>query len=179
MLQSILIALAVAAALWAVIAYNRFVTLRNRCANGWSQIDIQIAKRHELVPKLVATVGRYATHERETLERVTRLRSEATAATSPAGAARAEERLGGAIRTVIGVAEAYPDLKADAVFLELQRDLARLEEDIRFARQFYNDTVMRYNTLIGVFPNVLLARAAGFSEREFFAYASGENAAVA
>jgi LemA protein len=168
MLQSILIVLAIALALWIVILFNRFVMLRNRCVNQWSQIDIQIKKRHELVPKLVDTVRRYAVHERETLERVTRLRSESMAAASPAGAARAEERLDGAVRSLIGVAEAYPDLKADAVFLQLQRDLTRLEDDIRFARQLYNDTVMRYNTLIAVFPNALLARATGFGEREFF-----------
>lgn len=168
MLQAMMIAAAVLAALWAAVAYNRFVTMRNRCVNGWSQVDIQIMKRHELVPKLVETVHRYAAHERELLERVTALRAESMAAASPAGTARAEDRLEGAIRALVGVAEAYPDLEADTVFLGLQRDLARLEDDIRFARQFYNDTVMRYNTLIGVFPNLLLARATGFTEREFF-----------
>jgi LemA protein len=168
MAQTALIAVAILAALWVAIAFNKFVAMRNRCMNGWSQIDIQIMKRRELVPRLVQTVRRYAAHEREVLERVTELRSESMAAASPAGTARAEDRLGGAIRTLIGVAEAYPDLKADTVFLELQRDLARLEDEIRFARQFYNDTVMRYNTLIGVFPNRLLARVTGFAEREFF-----------
>jgi LemA protein len=168
MLKSLIIIVAVALVLWIVIAFNRFVTLRNRCINQWSQIDIQIKKRHELVPKLVDTVRRYAAHERETLERVTRLRSESMAAASPAGAAKVEERLDGAVRSLIGVAEAYPDLKADELFLTLQRDLTKLEDDIRFARQFYNDTVMRYNTLLGVFPNVVLARATGFKEREFF-----------
>ncbi|MDD3643882.1 MAG: LemA family protein [Candidatus Krumholzibacteria bacterium] len=172
MSQYLLIAVPALGALWALISYNRFVTMRNRCVNGWSQIDIQIMKRHELVPKLVETVSGYAAHEREVFERAARLRSESMAATSPAAAASAEERLEGSIRALIGVAEAYPGLKADTVFLELQRDLTRLEDDIRFARQFYNDTVMRYNTLIGVFPNSLLARATGFSEREFF-YAGG------
>lgn len=168
MTQYLLIAAAAVPALWIVIAYNRFVAMRNRCANQWSQIDIQISKRHELVPRLVETVRRYAAHERGLLERVTRLRAESIAARTPSGAAAAEDHLDEAVRALFGVAEAYPDLRADRVFLELQRDLTRLEDDIRFARQFYNDTVMRYNTLVTVFPNVLLARAAGFGEREFF-----------
>ena len=168
MTQTMLIAAAAVLVLWIVIAYNRLVVMRNRCVNQWSQIDIQIRKRHDLVPKLVETVQRYAAHERETLERIARLRSESMAADSLPRAARAEERLDGAVRALIGVAEAYPGLKADGVFLALQRDLTQIEDDIRFARQFYNDTVMRYNTLIGVFPNVLIARAAGFAEREFF-----------
>jgi LemA protein len=165
---TIIAAAAGVVAAWAVITFNRFVMLRNRCANGWSQIDVQIAKRHELVPKLVETVRRYTAHERGTLERITGLRAEAMAAKAPAETARAEDRLEGSLRTLIGVAEAYPDLKADRGFLELQQGLARLEDDIRFARQFYNDTVMRYNTLIGIFPNMLLARPAGFREYEFF-----------
>jgi LemA protein len=168
MANIITIAITVGAGIWIILTYNRFVTLRNRCANALSQIDIQIEKRHELVPRLVETVRSYAAHERETLDRVTSARAEAVGAKSNRSRASAEEGLGSSLKTLFAVSEAYPDLRADTLFLELQRDLTQLEEDIRFSRQFYNDTVMIHNTTISTFPNSLVAKLTGAGEMEYF-----------
>jgi len=168
MANIITIAVTVGAGIWIILTYNRFVTLRNRCANALSQIDIQIEKRHELVPRLVETVRSFAAHERETLDRVTAARAEAVGAKSNRSRASAEEGLGSSLKTLFAVSEAYPDLRADTLFLELQRDLTQLEEDIRFSRQFYNDTVMIHNTTISTFPNSLVARLTGAGEMEYF-----------
>ena len=167
-LTLIVIACAAGAGIWIILTYNRFVTLRNRCVNSLSQIDIQIQKRHELVPKLVDTVKSYASHEQETLEKVTAARTEAVGAGSNREKARAEDGLDAAVKTLFAVAEAYPSLKADTLFLELHRDLTKLEDDIRFSRQFHNDTVMRHNTAISTFPANLVARFAGAGEMEYF-----------
>lgn len=164
----IVIALAVGAGIWIILTYNRFVTLRNRCVNALSQIDIQIQKRHELVPRLVDTVRSYATHEQETLEKVTAARAAAVGAGSNREKAVAEDGLDTSLKSLFAVAEAYPSLRADTLFLELQRDLTKLEDDIRFSRQFYNDTVMIHNTAISTFPNTLVARFAGAGEMEYF-----------
>ena len=164
----IAVALAASAGIWIILTYNRFVTLRNRCVNAYSQIDIQLKKRHELVPRLVDTVRGYASHERETLEKVTASRAAAEKA-GPAGEkASAEDSLESAVKSLFAVAEAYPDLKADALFLELQRKITKLEDDIRFSRQFYNDSVMIHNTAISTFPANLVARLAGAGEMEYF-----------
>ena len=162
------IALAAGAGVWIVLTYNRFVTLRNRCVNALSQIDIQIQKRHELVPRLVDTVRSYAAHEQETLEKVTTARAAAIAAGSNREKAEAEETLDVSLKSLFAVAEAYPSLKAHTLFLELHHDLTKLEDDIRFSRQFYNDTVMIHNTAISTFPNNLVARFAGAGEMEYF-----------
>jgi LemA protein len=161
-------ALAAGVGIWIIATYNRFVTLRNRCTNAFSQIDIQINKRHELIPKLVETVRRYASHERDTLERVTAARASAASAVSNGEKAYAEDGLDLSIKSLFAVAEAYPSLVADKIFLELQHDLVELEDDIRFSRQFYNDTVMIHNTAIGTFPNNIVARIAGAGEIDFF-----------
>ena len=168
MANIITIAVTVGAGIWIILTYNRFVTLRNRCANALSQIDIQIEKRHKLVPRLVETVRSYAEHERDTLDKVTAARAAAVDAKSNRSKASAEEGLGSSIKTLFAVSEAYPDLRADTLFLELQRDLTQLEEDIRFSRQFYNDTVMIHNTTISTFPNSLVARLTGAGEMEYF-----------
>jgi LemA protein len=167
-LKIVIIVLAGGLGIWIILTYNRFVTLRNRCVNSLSQIDIQIQKRHELVPRLVDTVGSYASHEQETLERVTAARAAAVGAGSTREKSGAEENLDAAVKTLFAVAEAYPSLKADTLFLELHRDLTKLEDDIRFSRQFYNDTVMIHNTAISTFPAKLVARFAGAGEMEYF-----------
>jgi len=153
---------------WIIVTYNRFVTLRNRCENAFSQIDIQIEKRHALVPRLVDTVEGYASHERATLEKVTEARTAAVNASTYREKASAEDGLDSAVRALFAVAEAYPVLKADTLFLELQRELTQLEDDIRFSRQFYNDTVMIHNTKISTFPNNVVARLVGAGEFEYF-----------
>jgi LemA protein len=164
----VIIILAGGLGIWIILTYNRFVTLRNRCVNSLSQIDIQIQKRHELVPKLVDTVKSYASHEQETLEKVTAARAEAVGAGSTREKAGAEDGLDSAVRSLFALAEAYPSLKADTLYLELHRDLTKLEDDIRFSRQFHNDTVMRHNTAISTFPANLVARFAGAGEMEYF-----------
>ena len=164
----IVIALTVGAGIWIILTYNRFVTLRNRCVNALSQIDIQIQKRHELVPRLVDTVRSYASHEQETLEKVTAARASAVGAGSSREKAIAEDGLDASLKSLFAVAEAYPSLRADTLFLELHRDLTKIEDDIRFSRQFYNDSVMIHNTAISTFPNTLVARFAGAGEMEHF-----------
>lgn len=156
--------------LWAAVAYNRLVTFRNRCRNAWSQVDIQLERRHELIPALADVVRRYASHERETLQRLADARGRAVRAATVPEKGNAEETLDGALSNVFAVAEAYPDLKAHRSFLELQDELRDTEEMIRFSRQFYNDTVMRYNVRLEIFPNVIFARLFGFREADYFQF---------
>ena len=154
--------------LWAVLTYNHLVSLRTRADNGWSQIDVQLRRRYDLIPNLVQTVRGYAAHERETLEAVTQARATAEAATGVGAQAEAENALTAGLRQLLAVVEAYPDLKADQNFLALQEELTGTESKIAYARQFYNDTVAKLNASIRRFPGVLLARPLGFIEREFF-----------
>jgi LemA protein len=153
---------------WAVWAYNRLVTQRNRVQNAWSQIEVQLKRRYDLIPNLVETVKGYATHERGVLERVTEARAAAVAAGTVGERAAAEGTLTQALRSLFAVAEAYPDLKANQNFLSLQDELSQTESKIAYARQFYNDTVMSYNTLRETFPTNLIAGPAGFEAREYF-----------
>ncbi|MCI0634123.1 MAG: LemA family protein [Actinobacteria bacterium] len=152
----------------AILIYNRLVALRNRVDNGWSQIDVQLRRRYDLIPNLVSTVQGYATHERELFEEVTEARARAIDATAVPDQANAENAITRGVRQLLAVAEAYPDLKANENFLALQEELTGTESKIAYARQFYNDQVMRLNTLIGSFPSSLVARAFGFGPREFF-----------
>lgn len=154
--------------LGAVYLYNRLVSLRTRAENGWSQIDVQLRRRYDLIPNLVETVQGYAAHERELFESVTEARSHAAGATDPDDRARAENEVTNGLRQLLAVVEAYPDLKADRHFLELQEELAGTEGKIAYARQFFNDTVAKLNTAIGTFPGNLIARSFGFTERAFF-----------
>lgn len=154
--------------LWAGIMYNRFVTFRNRCRNGWAQVDILLERRHELIPRLEDVVRRYAAHERDSLQRVTTARTRALAAGTVREKGNAENDLADALSGLFAVSEAYPELRAHQTFLKLQQELAATEERIRFARQFYNDTVMRYNTLLDIFPNVILARLFRLDEEDYF-----------
>lgn len=151
-----------------VLVYNRLVALRARVANGWAQIDVQLRRRYDLIPNLVRTVQGYATHERELFERVTEARARAIDASEMSEQAQAENQITRGLRQLLAVVEAYPDLKANEGFLSLQEELTGTESRIAYARQFYNDQVMRLNTLIGSFPSNVVAGAFGFPPREFF-----------
>jgi len=148
--------------------YNRLVTLRQRIKNAWAQIEVQLKRRYDLIPNLVNTVKGYATHERETFEKVTQARNMAIQAKNVNEQAGAENMLTGALKTLFAVAENYPQLKADANFRQLQEELANTEGKIAFSRQFYNDTVMSYNTTSQKFPTVLIAGMFGFHKEEYF-----------
>ncbi|MCK4237305.1 MAG: LemA family protein [Candidatus Krumholzibacteria bacterium] len=160
--------LCIAAILWLLITYNLFVVLRNRCTNSRAQIDIQLKRRYDLVPKLVRAVREYSRHEQETFHRVTEARTRAIDASSITEQSEAESSLSGALKSLFAVAEGYPDLKADQNFLKFQDELIETEDKIRFARQFYNDTVMRFNTTRETFPNIMLAKLFRFREEAFF-----------
>ncbi len=151
-----------------VLVFNRLVALRNRVDNGWSQIDVQLRRRYDLIPNLVETVEGYAAHERQLFETVTKARAQAIDASSVPEQAQAENQITRGLRQLFAVVENYPELKANENFLALQEELTGTESKIAYARQFYNDQVMRLNTLIQSFPSVLIARAFGFKEREFF-----------
>lgn len=151
-----------------VLQFNRLVRLRNKVATAWAGIDVQLTRRAELVPNLVETVRAARLHEREVLETVTAARSALMAAQGPAAAGVADERLEQALTRLWAVSEAYPQLQTSANFLQLQTELSRLEEDISFARRYYNGSVEQYNTAQQQFPTVLLARPLGFSPAEFF-----------
>ena len=164
----VLIALVVVIGLYLVVLYNGLVSLRNRIENAWAQIDVQLKRRYDLIPNLVETVKGYAAHERETLEAVIQARNMAMAAQGPQQQAQTENVLSGALKSLFALSEAYPDLKANANFLNLQEELTGTEGRIAYARQFYNDTVYRYNTKIQSFPAVVIAGRFGFKEREYF-----------
>ena len=154
--------------LWFVSIYNGLVRLRNVVDNAWAQIDVQLKRRHDLIPNLIETVKGYVGHERGTLEAVTKARTDAMRAQGPAEAGHAEAALSGALRGLMVNVERYPDLKASANFLALQEELSSTENKISFARQAYNDSVTRYNTRIQTIPANLVAGPAGFTPRELF-----------
>jgi LemA protein len=149
-------------------AFNGLVRLRNRVDNAWAQIDVQLKRRYDLIPNLVETVKGYAAHERQTLEAVIEARNMAMSAQGPAQQAQAENMISGALKSLFALSEAYPDLKANQNFLNLQEELTGTEGRIAYARQFYNDTVQRYNTKIQTFPSVLIASTMHFTAREYF-----------
>ena len=151
-----------------VVAFNRLVALRNRVDNGWSQIDVQLRRRYDLIPNLVETVKGYAAHEREVFEHVTAARATAIGASGVGDQAQAENQITAGLRRLLAVAESYPELKANENFLALQEELTATESKIAYARQFYNDQVMRLNTQIQRFPSNIVARLFGFKPREFF-----------
>lgn len=154
--------------IWVIGAYNGLVRLRNQVENAWAQIDVQLKRRHDLIPNLVETVKGYAAHERQTLENVIKARNIAVSAQGVAERAQAENILTGALKSLFAVAEAYPNLKADQTFLRLQEELTSTENKVAFSRQFYNDSVLGYNTQTQVFPTNLIANMFGFGRREFF-----------
>ena len=157
-----------AVSLWLISSYNSMVRLRNMVQNSWAQIDVQLKRRFDLVPNLVETVKGYAAHEKEVLEKVTQARSMVQSAQSIEQRQQAENYLTNTLRSLFAVAEAYPQLKANDNFIDLQRQLSELEEKIAFARQFYNDTTMKYNTMIQSFPTNLLAGMFGFQALPYF-----------
>jgi LemA protein len=150
------------------LGYNGLVKRRVQVDNAWSQIDVQLKRRHDLIPNLVETVKGYAAHERGTFEAVTNARANAINAQTPPEQAQAENVLSGALKSLFAVAEAYPDLKANQNFLNLQEELTSAEDRIAYARQYYNDSVGSYNTQIQKFPTNLLAGMFNFEKREFY-----------
>lgn len=155
-------------ALWAVVTYNGFVTLRGRVDNAWSKIDVQLKRRFDLIPNLVNTVKGYAEHEKGTLEAVTEARTRYMSAQTPDEKLKANTELGGALGRLFAVAESYPDLKANTSFLDLQGQLKETEDKIGFSRQFYNDTAMKYNIGIAKAPASIIASIFGFKGRPYF-----------
>lgn len=153
-----------------IASYNGLVGLRNQVKNAWAQIDVQLKRRYDLIPNLVETVKGYAKHEREVFENVTKARNMAQSATASNAAERGklEGELSSALTRLLAVAEAYPDLKANQNFLSLQEELTSTENKISFSRQFYNDTVLRYNNQTQMFPSNVVAGMAGFKSAEFF-----------
>lgn len=156
-----------------IVIYNKLVRSRYAVRSSWSDIDVHLRKRYELVPNLVKTVQAYATHERETLARVTETRSAAMRASTPSAKARAESVLTETLRSLLVLVEAYPALKADAHFHDLMKQLRELEDAIEYARRYYNANVRDYNIAIGVFPSNIVAGTFGFAEEEFFALSAG------
>ena len=151
-----------------VVTYNGLVSLRNRIDAAWAQIDVQLKRRFDLIPNLVETVKGYAAHEQGTFEKVTQARNMAMNAQGPAEAAQADNVLSGALKSLFAVSEAYPDLKANVGFQQLQTELSSTEDRIAYARQYYNDNVRAYNEGIQRFPTVVIANAFHFEKREYF-----------
>jgi LemA protein len=154
--------------LWVVTVYNGLVAMRQRVGQAFADIDVQLKQRHDLIPNLVETVKGYAAHERGTLEAVTQARNAAVAAQGPAQQAAAENMLSGALRQLFALSEAYPDLKANANFQQLQAELTDIENKLAASRRFFNNAVQEYNTGIQQFPAALFAGIFGFGPREFF-----------
>ncbi len=163
--------------LWAIFGYNAFVRLRNEVENSWSQIDVQLKRRTDLIPNLINTVKGYAKHEKGTFEEVTKARTAMiNAGGNVAATAEAENMLTGALKSIFAVAEAYPDLKANQNFMQLQEELSGTENKVAATRQYYNDTVMEYNTKLESFPSNLIAGMFNFKEKDLFEIPESEKA---
>jgi len=155
-------------AAWVVAIYNSLVVLRNRIENAWSQIDVQLKRRADLIPNLVETVKQYASHEKEVFTKVTEARSALVNAQGVQDQAQANNMLTGALKTLFAVAENYPELKANQNFMMLQEELSGTESKVAYARQFYNDTVLKYDNKREKFPSNIIANMFGFKDREYF-----------
>ena len=164
----IVLAVIVVFVLWAITVYNGLISMRQRVNQAFADIDVQLKQRHDLVPNLVETVKGYAAHERGTLDDVVKARNAAVTAQGPTQQAAAENMLSGALRQLFALSEAYPDLKANANFQQLQNELSDLENKIAASRRFFNNSVQEYNTGIQRFPAVLFAGAFGFTQKDFF-----------
>lgn len=160
--------------LWAIAAYNKFIKLRTRSEEAWSDIDVQLKRRYDLIPNLIETVKGYAAHEAGTLQKVTQARTEAMGAQSVEEHAKAENMLTGALKSVFALSENYPDLKANENFLELQRELSDTENKIQASRRFYNTNVRDLNIGVETFPNSLIANMFKFVKKEFFELSDSE-----
>lgn len=169
--------LLLALAAWAVTAFNRLVRLRNQVRTAWADVDVQLIRRHDLVPSLVTAVQAYAGHEKAVLATVTELRAQALAAPTPGRLGDIESALEQGIGRLLALREAYPDLKANGNFSQLQRDLVLVEEQLQYARRFYNGAVRDYNDATQRFPALLVARSFGFAAAEFF-QAEGDSRAA-
>lgn len=174
----IVTAAVVALLVWAVFVYNRLVRLRNQARTAWADIDVQLTRRHDLVPQLVAAVQGYAVHEKAVLEAVTELRARALAEKSPARLGEVESALEQAMNRLLALQEAYPDLKASDNFLALQRDLIGVEDHLQYARRFYNGAVRDYNDAVQRVPDLAVARVFAFGPGEFYQAESEQRAAV-
>jgi LemA protein len=164
----IVLIVVVVVVLWLIGTYNGLIRLKNRVDEAWSDIDVQLKRRYDLIPNLVNTVKGYATHEKELFKNVTEARTRAMNAGTTADKADAENALSGTLKTLFAVSENYPDLKANANFLELQQELSDTENKIQASRRFFNGNVMEYNTKIQVFPTNLFAGMLNFTKRDFF-----------
>ncbi len=169
MVWIILLVVVALLAIYGIVSYNSLIRGRNQVENAWSQIDVQLKRRIDLIPNLVETVKAYAAHEKSTLEAVINARNAAIAAPStPAGQAVADNQMTGALRQIFALGEAYPDLKANQNFLALQEELSATEGRVAYSRQFYNDSVLGYNNKLQAFPTVFFARMLKFDKREYF-----------
>ncbi len=164
----VFIGLLVLIGLYVMFTYNRLILLRTRVENAWAQIDVQLKTRADLIPNLVETVKGYAAHEKTTFENVVKARNRALSARTPEETIEGNNMLSGALGRLLAIAEAYPELKANTNFIALQGDLKDVEDKIRYSRQFYNDTVLKYNSGIRLFPKNIIARMFNFSQRPFF-----------
>lgn len=172
----IVIAVVVILVLWAILAYNGFVRLKNQVENAWSQIDVQLKRRTDLIPNLINTVKGYVKHEKDVLESVTKARTALMNAGSVKENAQAENMLEGALKSLFAVSEAYPDLKANENFIQLQEELSGTENKVAASRQYYNDTVMQYNTKRESFPSNMIAGMFNFKEEDLFEIPEAEKA---
>lgn len=164
-------------ALWAVMVYNGLITLKNRTDEAWSDIDVQLKRRYDLIPNIVETVKGYAAHEAGTFQKVTEARTAAMGAKTMAEHAQAENALSQTLKSLFAVAEAYPELKANTNFLQLQQELADTEDKIQAARRFYNGNVRDFNIKLQVFPTNMIGGMLGFAKRDFFEIVEAEKAA--
>ncbi len=172
MFEILFLAIIAILAIWFIVVYNGLVTLKNRVDEAWSDIDVQLKRRYDLIPNLVETVKGYATHERELFEKVTQARAQAMGAQTPGQKAEAENILSGTLKSLFAVAENYPQLRAAENFLELQRELTDTEDKIQASRRFYNGNVRDFNIKIEVFPDMIIANMLAYKKREFFEIAN-------
>lgn len=163
--------------LYVIASYNGLITLKTRTSEAWSDIDVQLKRRYDLIPNLVEIVKGYVAHEKDTLEKVIQARNMAMSAKDPKAKGEAENVLSGTLKSLFALSESYPDLKASANFLELQRELTDTEDKIQAARRFYNGNVLDFNTRLQVFPSNIIAQMFGFKASEFFEAGEGEKAA--
>jgi len=175
----VILVIVIALVLWFILTYNALVSVIKQVENAWAQIDVQLKRRADLIPNLVETVKGYAKFEKKVLTEVTQARTAILSAKTPKEAAKGENMLAGALKTIFAVAEAYPTLKANENFKSLQEELSSTENKVAFARQFYNDMVMKWNTMILQFPTNIIAGMTGMNkEKEFFEAEEGEKKAV-
>ena len=170
----IILAIVVAAVIYVISVYNNLKTMENRVENAWSQIDVQLQRRFDLIPNFVETVKGYMAHESETFEKIAALRTSWANAGSVADKASIDNQLSGTLKTIMAVSENYPELKANQNFLDLSEELRNTENKISFSRQFYNDTVTKYNTSLELFPSNVIANMFNFKQKDLFAAESEE-----